>query len=98
MIQVYFVATPIGNLGEITYRAVETLKSVDVIYCEDTRHSLQLLKAYDISKPLRAYHKFNERGSVEGIIAELKQGQVIAVISDAGMPCVSDPATFWSTR
>lgn len=94
MIQVYFVATPIGNLGEITYRAVETLKSVDVIYCEDTRHSLQLLKAYDISKPLRAYHKFNERGSVDGIIAELKLGRVIAVISDAGMPCVSDPGNI----
>ena len=58
----YFVATPIGNMSDMTYRAVETLKSVDVIACEDTRHSLKLLNFYDIKKPLIAYHKFNDSG------------------------------------
>lgn len=87
----YFVATPIGNLKDISFRAVETLKSVDEIACEDTRHSLTLLSAYDIKKPLFAYHKFNEREECERIIEKLQQGKNIAVISDAGMPVISDP-------
>ena len=62
---VYFVATPIGNLGEITYRAVETLKSVSAVFCEDTRHSKTLLNHYGINKPLYSYHKFNERASLD---------------------------------
>lgn len=87
----YFVATPIGNLKDITHRAIEVLSSVDEIACEDTRHSITLLSAYGIKKPLIAYHKFNERESGEKIIAKLKDGKNIAVISDAGMPVISDP-------
>lgn len=88
---VYFVATPIGNLKDITLRALEILRSVDVIFCEDTRHSLKLLNAYDIKKPLKSCHKFNERDAAEKIIAEAREGRDIAVISDAGMPVISDP-------
>lgn len=87
----FFVGTPIGNLGDVTYRAIETLKSADVIACEDTRHSLALLNRYEIKKPLVAYHKFNERAASVKIIEQLKQGKNIAVITDAGMPVVSDP-------
>ncbi len=89
----YFVATPIGNLKDISFRAIETLKSVDEIACEDTRHSLTFLNAYDIKKPLFSYHKFNEREVGERIIEKLKQGKNIAVISDAGMPVISDPGS-----
>lgn len=88
---VYFVATPIGNLKDITYRAVETLQSADVIFCEDTRHSLKLLSAYNIKKPLLSCHKFNERAAAEKIIEAAKEGKEVAVISDAGMPVISDP-------
>lgn len=88
---VYFVATPIGNLKDISFRAIETLKSADIIFCEDTRHSLKLLNAYDIRKPLKACHKFNERAAAETIIKEAIDGKQIAVISDAGMPVISDP-------
>lgn len=87
----YFVATPIGNLKDISYRAVETLNSVDEIGCEDTRHSLTLLAAYGIKKPLFSYHKFNEKQESESIIRKLKDGKNIAIISDAGMPVISDP-------
>jgi 16S rRNA (cytidine1402-2'-O)-methyltransferase len=87
----YFVATPIGNLKDMSYRAVEVLNSVDEIACEDTRHSLTLLNAYGIKKPLFSYHKFNEREVGEKIIDKLKNGLNIAVISDAGTPSVSDP-------
>ena len=88
---VYFVATPIGNLKDITLRALEVLKSADAIYCEDTRHSLKLLNAYDIKKPLFPCHKFNERAAAEKIISAAREGKEIAVISDAGMPVISDP-------
>ena len=88
---VYFVATPIGNLGDITYRAVETLQSVDIIFCEDTRHSLKLLNHYNIKKPLKSCHKFNEREAAELIVSEAEGGKEIAIISDAGMPVISDP-------
>lgn len=91
MIMVYFVATPIGNLKDITYRAVETLRNVDVIFCEDTRHSLKLLSAYDIKKPLLSCHKFNESSAAEKIIEAAVGGKEVAVISDAGMPVISDP-------
>ena len=90
----YFVGTPIGNLKDISLRALEVLKSVDEIACEDTRHSLGLLNAYQIKKPLTAYHKFNEREAGEKIIEKLKNGKNIAVITDAGMPVVSDPGNI----
>ena len=92
----YFVATPIGNLKDMSLRAIEVLKSVDEIACEDTRHSLGLLNAYEIKKPLFSYHKFNERESGEKIIEKLKSGKNIAVITDAGMPVVSDPGNILS--
>ena len=91
---VYFVATPIGNLKDISLRAIETLKSVDVIFCEDTRHSLKLLNAYEIKKPLKSCHKFNEREAAEKIIKEARAGREIAIISDAGMPVISDPGNI----
>ena len=87
----YFVATPIGNLKDITFRAIETLKSVDVIACEDTRHSMTLLNFYGIKKPLISYHKFNERETCQKIIDLLNQNKSVAVITDAGMPVISDP-------
>lgn len=86
-----FVATPIGNLGDITVRALETLRKADVVYCEDTRHTVKLLNAYDIRKPLFACHKFNEREAAERIIVDAREGKEIAVVSDAGMPVISDP-------
>lgn len=87
----YFVATPIGNLDEITLRALEVLKSVDVIAAEDTRHTAILLSKYGITTRTVAYHKFNEKSSVAGLIDMLKSGKNIAVVSDAGTPTVSDP-------
>lgn len=93
----YFVGTPIGNLKDISLRALEVLKSVDEIACEDTRHSLGLLNAYQIKKPLFAYHKFNEKETGEKIVEKLKSGKDIAVISDAGMPAISDPGNVLVT-
>ena len=90
----YLVATPIGNLKDISLRALEVLKNVDEIACEDTRHSLTLLKAYEINKPLFSYHKFNERESGQKLIEKLKSGKNIALITDAGMPVVSDPGNI----
>ena len=88
---VYFIATPIGNLAEITFRAVETLKSVEAIFCEDTRHSQILLNHYGISKPLYSYHKFNEKKSLDFVLSFCEKGRDVAVISDAGMPSINDP-------
>lgn len=87
----YLVATPIGNLNEMTPRAIDVLNSVDVIACEDTRNSGQLLKHFDISKRLIAYQNFNESSSTKGIINLLSQGNNIALISDAGYPLINDP-------
>ena len=87
----YIVATPIGNLKEITIRALEALQSVDYILCEDTRTSAVLLNEYNIKKPLVAYHKFNEAQNMVKIIEHLQQGKEIALITDAGMPGISDP-------
>jgi len=88
---IYFVATPIGNLKDISLRALEILREVDVIFCEDTRHSIKLLNAYEIKKPLYSCHKFNEREAADRIIAAAREGKQAAVISDAGMPVISDP-------
>lgn len=87
----FFVATPIGNLKDITFRAIEVLQSVDVIACEDTRNSLKLLNHYNIRKKLVAYHKYNEENSANGLIDLMKNGENVAIISDAGMPVISDP-------
>ena len=87
----YVVATPIGNLSDMTERAIKALKEVDYILCEDTRTSLVLLKHFDINKKLVSYHKFNESERVSSIINDLKKGLDIALISDAGTPCISDP-------
>ena len=91
---VYFVATPIGNLKDISLRALETLKEADVIFCEDTRHTIKLLNAYEIKKPLFSCHKFNEREAGEKILALSREGKKVAVVSDAGTPVVSDPGNI----
>ncbi len=87
----YLVATPIGNLGDITLRALETLKSVDVIAAEDTRHSGNLLRHFEIHKPLLSYHAHNEARRTQELVARMEAGEKVAVISDAGMPGISDP-------
>ena len=87
----YVVATPIGNLGDITLRALAVLGGADVIYCEDTRHSRTLLAHYGISRPTRAYHDHNAERERPRVLAELAGGKSIALISDAGTPLVSDP-------
>ena len=87
----YIVATPIGNLADITGRAVEVLGEVDLIAAEDTRHSARLMQAHGISTPMLAYHDFNEARGAAGIIDRLLQGRNIALITDAGTPLVSDP-------
>ncbi len=87
----YLVATPIGNLGDITLRAIETLKNCDYILCEDTRHSAILLNHLGIQNTLRSYHKFSEAKMAEAILQDLQAGKEIALISDAGSPAIADP-------
>lgn len=87
----YLVATPIGNLQDISARALDTLRSVDLIACEDTRHSLKLLNHYGISKKLVSYHEHNERERADEIAGKLAEGSSVAVISDAGTPGINDP-------
>ena len=89
--QLYFIGTPIGNLGDITARAIDILKNVDFVVAEDTRHSRVLLNHYGITTPMMAYHKFNEQRMAEKIIQRVKTGETCGVISDAGLPGVSDP-------
>ena len=87
----FIVATPIGNLDDITFRAVETLKSVDLVLAEDTRHSQKILNHFNIKTPISAFHDYNEREKCNTVIDKLKQGDSIALISDAGTPLISDP-------
>ena len=87
----YIVSTPIGNLDDITIRAVEVLKNSDIVLCEDTRHSLKLLNHLKIKKKLISYHKFNEKNKLEKIIKYLNEGKILSLISDAGTPSLSDP-------
>ncbi len=91
MAKLYIVPTPIGNLADITLRALEVLKSVNIILAEDTRTSSHLLKHYGISTPLRSHHKFNEHRTVEQIANTILAGESVALISDAGTPGISDP-------
>ena len=89
--KLYIVATPIGNLEDITIRALNILKEVDLIAAEDTRHTLKLLNYYEISKPLVSYHRHNEETKKELLIEKLKNGENIALVSDAGTPGICDP-------
>jgi len=88
----YIVSTPIGNLEDITFRAVRTLKEVDVIAAEDTRHTPILLKKYEITTPLTSFHSYSSNEKLEKIVAMLKEGKNVALVSDAGTPGISDPA------
>lgn len=91
MSQLYLVPTPIGNLKDMTFRAVEVLKEADLILAEDTRTSGKLLKHYEITTPMQSHHMHNEHKTVDALIEKLKSGMTIAVISDAGTPAISDP-------
>ncbi len=87
----YIVSTPIGNLDDITLRALEVLKKSDIILCEDTRHSIKLLNHFKIKKKLVAYHKFNEKKQISSIIKYINDGKILSLVSDAGTPLLSDP-------
>jgi len=87
----YLVATPIGNLEDITYRAVRTLREADLIACEDTRQTRKLVDHYGIAKPLVSYHEHNEAARAEELLSRMQAGESVALVSDAGMPLISDP-------
>ena len=87
----YLVSTPIGNLGDLTIRALEILKNSDLILCEDTRVSIKLLNHYNIKTQLISFHKFNERKKTKNVIDDLIAGKIVSIISDAGTPAISDP-------
>lgn len=90
--KLYLVPTPIGNLNDITKRALDVLAAVDIVACEDTRHSGSLLSKFDLKKKLISYHDFNESSRATQLLESIKQGQDVAVITDAGSPGISDPA------
>ena len=87
----YIVSTPIGNLDDITFRALDVLKYSDIILCEDTRRSIKLLNHYKIKKKLISYHKFNEKKQLAKVIEYFNEGKILSLISDAGTPLLSDP-------
>ena len=87
----YIVSTPIGNLEDITFRAINLLKKSDLILCEDTRRSLKLLSSFEIKNKLFPYHKFNEKKATDKIINLIKKNKIISLISDSGTPIISDP-------
>jgi len=91
MSKLYLVPTPIGNLGDITLRAIEVLKNVDIVLAEDTRKSGFLLKQFQISKPVQSHHKFNEHKTLESIVERIMGGTTVALVTDAGTPGISDP-------
>jgi 16S rRNA (cytidine1402-2'-O)-methyltransferase len=92
--KLYLVATPIGNLQDVTLRALETLRRVDLIAAEDTRHAAILLRHYDIHQPMVSYHDFNERKIAPQLVAQMQEGKSIALITDAGTPGISDPGFY----
>ena len=94
MSKFYVVATPIGNMGDITLRAIETLKSVDLILCEDTRETKKILDKYGISKPTMSYHAQSKLAKVDKIFELLEEGKNLALVSDAGTPTISDPGAM----
>ncbi|MEC8313611.1 MAG: 16S rRNA (cytidine(1402)-2'-O)-methyltransferase [Verrucomicrobiota bacterium] len=89
----YIVGTPIGNLSDISFRAIDTLRSVDFVFAEDTRHTKKLFSRYEISTPLISCHKFNETRKSKEIIAKINNDKSIALVTDSGMPCISDPGS-----
>ena len=91
----YIIPTPIGNLGDFTFRAVEILKTVDLILAEDTRTSSVLLQHYQIHKPITAYHQHNEHKIVVHLAEQMQTGRTMALLTDAGTPGISDPAFYW---
>ncbi|MFI2741578.1 16S rRNA (cytidine(1402)-2'-O)-methyltransferase [Zhouia sp. PK063] len=97
MAKLYLVPTPIGNLDDMTFRAITVLKEADLILAEDTRNSGKLLKHFDINTPMQSHHMHNEHKTVDGLVKKIESGQTIALISDAGTPAISDPG-FLLTR
>lgn len=96
MSKLYLVPTPIGNLEDMSFRAIRILKEVDLILAEDTRNSGKLLKHFDISTPMLSHHMHNEHKTVEGLVNRIKSGERMALISDAGTPAISDPGFLLS--
>lgn len=94
MSKFYVVATPIGNMGDITFRAIEILKSVDLILCEDTRETKKILQKYNINKPTMSYHSQSKLAKVEKVFEFLEEGKNLALVSDAGTPTISDPGAI----
>lgn len=98
MSKFFVVATPIGNMGDITLRAIETLKSVDLILCEDTRETKKILDKYSINRPVMSYHSQSKIGKMDKIFEMLEEGKNLALVSDAGTPTISDPGAMLISR
>ena len=92
--KLFIVATPIGNLNDISFRAIEILKNVDIVLAENTRHSKKLFTHFEISTPVGVFHDHNEREKTKAVISEIHSGKSIALVSDAGTPLISDPGYF----